>query len=182
MPRTNRHKLPRRFAKSTQLIFGEGFEDKPWLKHLRSLYAQNTNIASKVDCGSGGCPKDIVEAAKRKANGERVIVIMDGDKPAKEYKAMQEVLDDSPHMSVEIITPCTEALLLAILNEGVWPKKKSPGCKSEFEKRYINEKKRRDQTAYARVFPKKLLDEMRTKVPQLEKIIQIFTGHRGRTP
>jgi len=177
MSRTNPTKLPRRFAKSTQLVFGEGLEDKSWLKHLRSLYARDVGVYSKVDCGAGGSPRDIVEAAKRKASGCKVIVVIDGDKPQQEYTEMQRVLDDSTNVQVIIIKPCTEALLLAILSDGKWPNLSASKCKSEFERKHIDRKKRREQEAYAKLFNKDLLDGMRKKIPDLDKLISIFSGN-----
>jgi hypothetical protein len=176
MSRSNPTKLPRRYARSTQLVFGEGLEDKPLLKHLRSLYARDVGIYSKVDCGTGGSPKDIAEAAKRRAGGCKVILVVDGDKPKQEYDEMQRVIDGSSNMDAIIIKPCTEALLLAILNEGKWPNLSSSKSKSEFERKYIDERKRREQEAYAKILSKDLLDRMRKKIPDLDKLIKVFSG------
>lgn len=174
MSRTNPHKLPRRFAKATQLIFGEGYEDKTFLKHLRSVYAQGTNIHSKVDAGSGGTPSDVARTAIRRANNSPVVVIVDGDKQSKEYNDLDLLIKKHKNVRKVIISPCMEALLLAILNNGKWPKMSSHKCKSEFEKNHISNKRRRSQEAYAKVFPKQLLDNQRQSISQLNDLVYLF--------
>ena len=176
MSRTNPNKLPRRFAAATQLVFGEGSEDKTFLKCLRSLYSQNTNLCSKVDAGNGGTPSDVARAGIRRGDACPVIIIVDGDKPQKEYDDLSQLIKQHKNVKTMVVSPCMEALLLAILNGGRWPKLSSSKCKSEFEKKYINSRRRREQEAYAKVFTKQLLDEQRKNIKVLDELISLFEG------
>lgn len=160
----------------TQLVFGEGYEDKTFLKHLRSLYAQGTNLYSQVDSGNGGTPIDVARLAIRRSNACPIIIIVDGDKSKNEYTDLDKLVKQHKNIKTVIISPCMEALLLAIVNNGVWPKLSSTKCKREFEKNYISSKRRRDITAYAKLFPKQLLDKQRAIIGQLGEVISIFEG------
>ena len=72
-------------------------------------------------------------------------------------------------------TPCLEYLLISIINEK--PKeKKSSWCKSEFELKYLNRKKRRESNEYGKLFPKELLDSKRSIISELDKLISIMEG------
>ena len=74
-------------------------------------------------------------------------------------------------------TPCLEAILLGILNDGKnYSDQQSSWCKSEFESKYLDKKKRTEQNEYGKIFPKSLLDKQKAKVPELQKFISIMEG------
>lgn len=161
----------RREIKKTREIFGEGCEDKAFLKHLKSLYSRESEFYVKISCGSGGSPLDVVESAIRKSKADEIFVIVDRDKPEKEsvdarYKANLSNID-----LIEVES-CMESMLIEII-EG---KRKHNGSKAHFESKYIDARKRRDTEAYAKKFPKILLEKQRHNIEELDKIIKIIEG------
>lgn len=175
MSRTNPFKQKRRQAKKTLLVFGEGLGEEMFLKHLRSLYSFNTNIAITIKRGKGGTADGVViDASKTPGSYDRKIVVLDNDKPKTEMtKARQE----AKTRSIEMIenTPCLESVLISILD-------KKPNvinsalCKGKFESKYIDKKKRGEPGEYIKLFPKKLLDAQRLKVSELNRLISTMEG------
>jgi hypothetical protein len=175
MSRTNPYKKKRRQASKTLLVFGEGFNEEMFLKHLKVLYAFEKNVAITVKKGKGGDAQNIIiDADKILGSYDRKIVVLDNDKPKAEMaKARKEAKD----RNIELIenTPCLESLLLFILDKkpsgkiSVW-------CKNEFEKKYIDKKKRGEPNEYIKLFPKKLLEARRLKIVELNRLILIMEG------
>jgi hypothetical protein len=156
-------------------VFGEGFGEEMFLKHLKSLYSYKSNVAITVKKGKGGDAQNIViDADKIPGAFDRKIVILDNDKAKTEMaKARQEAKD----RNIELIenTPCLEFLLVSILDKS--PNgKKSDWCKGEFESKYLDRKKRGEPSEYIKLFPKKLLDAQRLKISELDKLILIMEG------
>jgi superfamily I DNA and RNA helicase len=175
MSRTNPFKKKRRQASKTLLAFGEGFGEEVFLKYLRGLYAYKNNVAITVKKGKGGDAQSIViDADKTLGAFDRKIVVLDNDKTKAEMtKARQE----AKKRGIELIenTPCLEFLLVSILDKK--PNgKNSAWCKGEFESKYLEEKKRGEPSEYVKLFPKKLLDGQRLKVPELNALILIMEG------
>ncbi|KKR05945.1 MAG: hypothetical protein UT32_C0019G0007 [Parcubacteria group bacterium GW2011_GWC2_39_14] len=175
MSRTNPFKQKRRQAKKTLLVFGEGFGEEMFLKHLRSLYSFNTNVAITVKRGKGGtADRVIIDASKTLGSFDRKIVVLDNDKPKAEMtKARQEAIT----RGIELIenTPCLESVLISILDKKP-NETNSALCKDEFESKYIDKKKRGEPAEYTKLFPKKLLDTQRLKVSELDKLVSILEG------
>ena len=65
MSRSNPYKRKKRYAKITVLIFGEGMNEKVFLKHLRKLYCRNSNVAVTIKSGRGGDSVNLVIDASR---------------------------------------------------------------------------------------------------------------------
>lgn len=175
MSRTNPYKKKKRHANKTLLIFGEGFDEEMFLKHLRNLYSYKNNVAITIKKGKGGDAQSIIiDADKEQGAFDRRIVVLDNDKSKTEMvKARQE----AKKRNIELIenTPCLESLLLTILNykpNG----KDSNWCKNEFESKYLDKKKRGEPSEYAKLFPKKLLDIKRSKILELNKLVSIMEG------
>jgi len=175
MSRTNPFKKKRRQASKTLLVFGEGFGEEMFLKYLKSLYSYKSNVAITVKKGKGGDAQNIVIDADRTPGAfDRKIVILDNDKVKVEMtKARQE----AKNRGIELIenTPCLESLLVSILDKKP-AGKNSAWCKGEFESKYIEKKKRGELSEYIKLFPKKLLDGQRQKIPELDKLISIMEG------
>jgi hypothetical protein len=175
MSRTNPYKKKKRQANKTLLVFGEGFGEEMFLKHLKSLYSYKSNVAITIKKGKGGDAKNIViDAAKIPGAFDRKIVILDNDKTKTEMaKARQE----AKNRGIELIenTPCLEHLLVSILDEKP-SGKNSNWCKGEFESKYIDKKKRGEPSEYIKLFPKKLLDDKRSEISGLNKLILIMEG------
>lgn len=175
MSRTNPYKKKKRQASKTLLLFGEGFGEEMFLKHLKSLYlSRDSGISIKIYNGKGGTPYNIIIDADRTGAYDRKIVILDNDKMKTEMaKARQEAIN----RSIELIenTPCLEHLLISILDKK--PNgKNSNWCKDEFESKYIDKKKRGEPSEYIKLFPKKLLDIQRLKILELNNLILIMEG------
>jgi hypothetical protein len=177
MSRTNPYKKPRRAASQTLLMYGEGLGEEVFLKYLKGLYARDSGVAVTIRNGKGGNAADIIiDAANAPGGFDRRIVVLDNDKDSIE---MQRARQEAKIRGVEIIenTPCLEALLLAILNDGEnYSGKPSSWCKKEFESRYIDKKKRTEVGEYGKYFPKSLLDSTMVKVPELKTLISIMRG------
>ena len=175
MSRTNPYKKKRRRASRTLLVFGEGFGEEMFLKHLKSIYlCRDSGISIKICKGRGGTPHDIIIDAYRTPGAfDRKIVILDNDRTKTEItKARQE----ARRRNIELIEniPCLEFLLVSILDEK--PSEKSSGwCKGEFESKYLNKKKRGEPNEYKKLFPKELLDAKRSKITELNNMILIWT-------
>jgi hypothetical protein len=175
MSRTNPYKKKRRQASKTLLVFGEGFGEEIFLKHLKSLYSYKSNVAITVKKGKGGDAQNIVIDADRIPGAfDRKIVVLDNDKTKTEMtKARQE----AKNRGIELVenTPCLESLLITILDKKP-SGKNSAGCKGEFESKYIDKKKRGESSEYIKLFPKKLLDAKRSEILELNKLILIMEG------
>ncbi len=175
MSRTNPCKKKRRQANKTLLVFGEGFGEEIFLKHLKNLYSYKSNVAITVKKGKGGDAQSIVIDTDRTPGAfDRKIVILDNDKTKAEMtKARQE----AKNRSIELFenTPCLEFLLISILNKKP-SEKNSNWCKGEFESKYLDKKKRGEPNEYVKLFPKKLLDAQRIKISELNELILIMEG------
>lgn len=175
MSRTNPLKKKKRQANKTLLVFGEGYDEEMFLKHLKAIYSYKSNVKITVKKGKGGDAQNIViDADKMIGAYDRKVVVLDNDKPKTEMaKARQEAKD----RGIELIenTPCLEHLLISILDKkhiGMT----SAACKSEFESKYIDKKKRGEPNEYVKLFPKKLLEARRLKIIELNKLILIMEG------
>lgn len=175
MSRTNPYKQKRRHASKTLLIFGEGFGEEMFLKHLHHLYSFNSGVSIKIRKGKGGTADNVViDADKIPGAYDRKIVVLDNDKSKKE---MTKAKQNAKSRGIELIenTPCLEFLLVSILDKK--PNgKDSNWCKGEFESSYLDKKRRSEPNEYIRLFPKKLLDSKRFIISELDKLISIMEG------
>lgn len=175
MSKTNPYKKKRRQASTLILFFGEGFGEEMFLKHLRKIYSFNSGIAVTVRKGKGGCPENIViDAIKVPGAFDKKIVLLDNDKPEAEMTRARQTAKENKIEMIEN-TPCLEFLLLSIL-DGSPKEKTGDKCKKEFESKYLEKQKRSEASKYEELFPKRLLDIKRLKMPELEKLISIMEG------
>ena len=177
MSRTNPYKKKLRAASRTLLMYSEGLEDEVFLKHVKGLYPRNSGVSIKIRNGKGGDPWSIVvNASNEPGDFNRRVVIVDND---SSKESMDPAKQEAQNRNIELFvnTPCLEAVLLSILNNGKsYSDKKSPDCKKEFEASYIDAKKRTDIDEYSKIFPKALLDGQRSKVSELELLIALMEG------
>ncbi len=175
MSRTNPYKKKRRSAIKTRLIYGEGKEDCVFLTYLKGLYSKNSSIACKVVQGRGGSADGIVIQAHRIQGAyDKKVVVLDNDKVKTE---MSKARQDAAKKHIELIehTPCIEAVFLLTLGCKTSVKQKtSAWCKKEFESKHIDGKKRSEVIKYQEIFPKKLLDQKRSKINELNRLICLF--------
>lgn len=180
MSRTNPHKKKRRAASQTLLMYGEGLGEEMFLKYLRGLYARDSGVAVTIRNGKGGNALNIIIDASNAPGGfDNRIVVLDNDKGDEE---MRKARQEATSRNIELVenTPCLEAILLAILNDGGnYSGRQSSWCKSEFESKYLDKKKRTESTEYGKIFPKSVLEKQKAKVPELQKLILIMEGKQS---
>lgn len=176
MSRSNSNKKRRSEPGTSVLIVGEGSSEKAFIKHLKGLYCHNSGVGVRIRKGRGGNPKTIVITTKRMAGTyNRRIAVVDNDKGRQQMEDAERKAKD---LCVEIVwhKPCLDAVLLEIRNSGVsYAEKDSRQCKKEFERKYISKKHRSDLHRYERVFPKELLDERRSEVAALDRLIRLLS-------
>ncbi|MBU0978527.1 MAG: hypothetical protein ABIJ03_01595 [Patescibacteria group bacterium] len=177
MSRTNPYKRKRRSASKFVLIYGEGLDEEVFLKHLKSLYSKNKNIAITIRKGKGGSAFDLViNAYKSYGAFSRKVVVLDNDRGVAE---MRKAKTEAKKRRVELYEhiPCLESVLLSILVDGKnFRNKSSKWCKQEFESKHLNRKKRNEFKEYIKLMPKKLLDKQSVKIPELIKLISLMKG------
>jgi hypothetical protein len=173
--RTNPYKRKPRCAKTTLLIFGEGLGEETFLKYLKGLYARDSGKSVKILNGKGGSAVGIVQdAARRQGAFDRRVVVLDNDKGGAEMVAAR---NEAKNNGIELVenTPCLEAVLLAVLNQGkTFSCKTTALCKKEFESKHLDKQKRTQVREYEKVFPQKLLDERRSNVAELDRLIGLM--------
>lgn len=168
MSRTNPYKKKRRIANKTVLLFGEGLKEEKFLKYLRSLYSFNQNVFVTVKKGNGGAADKIINNADKLLGAfDKKIVVLDNDKPKKEMEKARKKAREKSIVLIEN-TPCLEYLLLKILDQKP-TRINSKYCKKYFKKQY-------GTNDYFKLFPKKLLDQKRKEIIELDKLISIFKG------
>lgn len=181
MSKSNPFKLKPCCAKITVLIYGEGATEKAFLEYLKNVYCKRCNgIYIKIKDGEGGSPEDIMDKTIRNKNS--------GDYP-KDYQSAFILLDIDKKWSDEFrkkakdnnikpigSKPCIEGFFLSILNSKFnVTVKSSSQCKKEFEKKYLDKKKKLDLKNYKKIFPKTLLEKRRKKISNLDEIISVMT-------
>ena len=168
-----------RKTKTAVLIVGEGERDQAFLRHLQELYiSRYDDIAVKIECGSGGSPRSVVEKAIRlrdNAAYDRCIVIVDKDRLLESDRILNKRIKERPPILIIYIKPCMEGLLLEILEHQNFSRHNvlSETCKHEFA-RYVPIDRQTDKVSYARIFPKDKLDYRRKKVKDLDIILRIM--------
>ena len=172
MSRTNPYKKKRRAASQTLLMYGEGLGEEMFLRYLKGLYARDSGVAVTIRNGKGGNAVNIVIDASNAPGGfDKRVVVLDNDKGDSE---MQQARQEATNRGIELIenTPCLEAVLLAVLNDGKnYSDKQSAWCKQQFQSDYLDKKKRTELNEYGKIFPKILLDKQRAKVRELGMLI-----------
>lgn len=79
-----------------------------------------------------------------------------------------------PKVEILKATPCIEGLFLAILQHPKFTQvaAASDVCKREFEANYISADKKTDKRSYIDKFPRRVVEERRAKVPELNAILK----------
>lgn len=169
---------PTKNTKVTILIVGEGPTEKAFLQYLKELYIlRDDNLSVKVESGTGGSPATIVQKAirLRASRGyDKCYVLMDADVPLETDFKLADRMKKRPRIEVLNATPCIEGLFLAILNQSSFSQASATTdyCKREFETKYMASDRKTDKRSYIDKFPKTLLDERRTNVPELDFILK----------
>jgi len=155
-------------------VWGEGLEDKALLKHfLRELKVEeNAELYIHTGCGTGGSPKDIIDAAAREiGNFNKRLVILDRDD--KSDDDMNEITRYAlrKDVGVHFVTPSLEAVILHIIApDAKWKKRSTQECKHEVEAKHVTRKKRTDEYAYKKLTLAKIMKATETD-PELQFLI-----------
>lgn len=166
----------KRFVLRTVLAVGEGETEQAFLKFLKQIYVpRRGGISVKVPLGKqGGDLSGSVDKVKRiRENGDYECTFLLRDLDTQEFKSGEErdkILLLGSH-------PCVEGLFLDILD----PKKRkeswdSARCKQEFEKAYLDEKKKLDSRDYSLIFSPECLEKARKNIPVLDNVLSILEG------
>ncbi|MEK7118197.1 MAG: hypothetical protein AAB869_01160, partial [Patescibacteria group bacterium] len=87
-------------------MYGEGFGEEVFLKHLRALYSRDSGVAVTVRYGRGGTAVDVIlNAVREPGDFDRKIVVLDNDKGSEE---MNTARAEAKQRGIELIenTPC----------------------------------------------------------------------------
>lgn len=161
-------------VRKTLLIVGEGDSEEAFLKHLRDLYCSGgAGVAVTVRNAHGKGPENVIDHAARQAkiysyNARAALLDTDIPWTDKLKKAARKAKID---MIGSI--PCFEGLLLSIL--GKRPADQCVDCKKAIQQ-LINVDLTERQ-AYAKHFPKPVLNAARLKVVELDLLLKVFEGH-----
>lgn len=175
---TPRRIKPTRNTKTTILIVGEGPTEKAFLQYLKELYvARDYDCAVKIECGSGGSPRCVVQKAIRLRGSrayDKCYVLFDADRPLETDYKLSDRMNKRARIEILKATPCIEGLLLAILKHPGFSQESaaSDDCKRDFHAGYISEDKKMDKRSYAGKFSKAMLDSQRTQIIELDLILK----------
>lgn len=173
----SRPRQPFRRTKTTILIIGEGPTEKAFLQYLKAMYiTRDMDIAIKVECGSGGSPRSVVEKAVRLKGSrgyDKCFVLVDSDLPFDPDGELERRMRRKPHIKMLNATPCIEGLLLAILDSGFSQQATtSVESKRIFETKHLPEDKKTDKLSYERIFSRQVIEDRRSSLPELDAILR----------
>lgn len=160
--------------KRTVLLLGEGATEWAFLRHVIECFRDRAGpVAAKADNAHGGSP-DIVILTARKLLQQRAydhcLVLMDTDRPWPSNRPTRVGVTRIEYVPA---TPCLEGLLLRILEHpGITVGTPVDQCKRVFAENYVPNEHRTEPQAYARWFPKDLLDRQRKASAELDKILK----------
>jgi len=166
-----------RRTKKTVLIVGEGPTEKAFLQHIKQLHiTREMDIAVKVECGSGGAPRSVVERAVRLKGSrayDKCFVLIDADLPFEPDSTLEKHMRKKPRIEMLKATPCIEGLFLAILKYPKFSQTKTTSgiCKRMFEE-YLSQDKKIDKRSYEKIFQREILDERRSNFSELDAILK----------
>ncbi|MDD2657059.1 MAG: hypothetical protein PHD04_00125 [Candidatus Pacebacteria bacterium] len=165
-----------RQPKITVLAYGEGDDEKIFLRHLEALYCRRKLVSVRTGSAGGGSPSSILMRAKSFRWGYRrdfEFILLDTDKTWP-----PEMIDLAAEEEIKLIgsSPCLEAFFLDILQsphscKGVGSKK----CKEIFETHHCSGHNFTEEEC-ARLFPKAFLNEARKRNEDLNYIITAMEG------
>jgi len=130
------------------------------------------DIALKVECGSGGSPRSVVEKAVRLKGSrayDKCFVLVDADLPFESDGELKRRMRNKPSIEMLRAIPCIEGLFLAILEHPKFSQTQTSGaiCKRMFEE-YLSQDKKTDKRSYEKIFQREILDKRRSNVSELD--------------
>ncbi len=162
-----------RQKKLTVLAYGEGEDEKIFLRHLKALYCRS-NLVSVQTGSAGGGDLDVVLVksinARRGEKRDIEFILLDTI-PAWSEASISKAQEEGIRLIGN--APCLEALFLTILGttgacEGIGAGR----CKSSFEEHCPGGNFNEDNCAL--IFTKAVLNEARKSIPQLNYMIRLM--------
>lgn len=178
-------------VKKTSIIAGEGKSEKIFLEYLKTLYWTNdgkhvVKIYKNIQEGHGGGSSINVAGEVMNQFGclprDAIVLLLDqdiaGDLSCTDIK--QQAIKRCRYKSVIpkdrikciMMLPCFEGFILRILGKKI--SGNSSYCKQQFEMIFGKKAPKVDQGNYTRHCPKKLLEEKRKQISELDKLIRYF--------
>jgi len=175
MSRRQGRRDPRRRAKKTVLMVGEGHSEAAFLRYLKGLYApRNCGVAVTISNAHGKGPAHVIDHTIGQMRSPRdydlVASLLDAD-----LACPRAHLQKARRYDIALIwcSPCFEALLLEIVGQPV--PSRTQDCKASFDMAYrIN---RCNPDDYGSLFPKTDLEQRRQKVPNLDALCRMLEGN-----
>lgn len=157
----------RKIALRTVLIVTEGYTDKAFADHLKSLYVtRGCGISVRVRNAKGKGADNVVGTALGVREGfDRVLCLFDADLALK-----KSLRDKARRQQFTLVasSPCIEGLFLDILGKPV--PATCHDCKQLFSQ-IIGIADFKDAASYAPIFTKEILENRRTKIPVLNALL-----------
>lgn len=173
MDEENTPKRPRRIS---VLAYGEGEDEKIFLRHLVASYSRKNLVAIQTADAGGGDPLSILNRAIRTRSGEKhdiEFILLDTDKVWP-----REMTSRAEEEGIILLgsSPCLEDFFLEILGtENACEDLSSWNCKSLFERTHCNSGNFCEDEC-ERLFTKSVLNEARTRIPNLDYILKVMEG------
>lgn len=161
---------PRRQARTTILVVGEGYAEVGLVKHLRGIYTRaHEGCAVKVYNARGFGAAHVVEQAIRQSRGlayDRKVALLDTDTGWTE-----QVQAHARRHKIVVVpsAPCLEAWLLDVV--GWAGERDTAGHKAEFERRFGCTA---SDTRALTHFSREVLDDARERVLPLRELLTLM--------
>ena len=174
MSRSNPYKKKRRAAKKTALFYCEGADDKAFLEYLKMTFAKDSGVAINIKQNYGHGANGVLSGIFKQIPADIMVCMYDIDEGID--VELKQRVERHGILCIEH-KPCLEAFLLEILEEKDYScHQKCDNCKKRFEKKYLDERKRKNKNSYARLFPKEFLLKRAKKMKNLKMLIDIMNG------
>jgi len=160
----------------TIFAYGEGEDEKIFLRHLHDCYCRTQLISVQTGSAGGGSPKSILAkalAARRSEKRDIEFILLDTI-PVWPDEVVQKAIKEE----IQLIgnSPCFEALLLDIVDPTFDTSTiSSRNCKGAFERLHCSGNNFNEDNC-ADLFPKTILNEARKRVSVLDYMIGAMEG------
>jgi hypothetical protein len=160
-----------RRVRRTVLIYGEGYGEQAFLKHIRRLYTSDGNGHSlTVGNARGKGARNVIDSAikdPRRQSHDLTAALFDTD---TDWDASVATRAESRGIELLPSEPCLEGWLLRV--HGVARDCSSQEHKEEFRRRFEGDV--HDDAVLERHFPKERLDAARKAVPVLDALLRLL--------
>lgn len=169
--------IPKRPRRISVLAYGEGEDEKVFLRHLVALYVRKQSVSVQTADAGGGDPTSILDRAIRTRSGDRhdiEFILLDTIPPWP-----QDMIEKAEKEEILLIgnSPCLESFFFEILGEPAVCSSLSPwNCKKSFEQAHCASGNFSEEECQ-RIFTKAILNAARSRVSNLDRILKIIEGN-----